>query len=119
MYFSLICCAHINVRGQNVNDQHCTFPSYNNETQIRAAKSVTLTDGFYIPAGKTVRIFTGTSFEQVENQAGHPSSNQNYISTKIIKKEGVTNETVGHPRNVYEVSQTVQYFDGLGRLCRQ
>ena len=108
--FSLICCAHINVSGQ-----HLSLSNYNNETEIKAAKSITLTDGFYIPSGKTVRIFTDASLKQIVNQVGQPSSNQNYISTKVFKESNVTKENINDQRNVYEVSQTVQYFDGLGR----
>jgi hypothetical protein len=44
-----------------------------------------------------------------------PSSDQNYIVTNSMLAEGVTDESQISGKTVEEVSQTVQYFDGLGR----
>jgi RHS repeat-associated protein len=97
------------------NAQHITRNSYNNESVIQATGSVTLTDGFYIPAGKTVRIFTGFSFAKCVDQINNPSANQNYISTRVFKAPGVNEQNLNTQRNTCQVNQTIQYFDGLGR----
>ncbi|PYF74244.1 DUF6443 domain-containing protein [Pedobacter nutrimenti] len=97
------------------NAQHITRNSYNNESVIQATGSVTLTDGFYIPVGKTVRIFTAVSFANCVDQINNPSANQNYISTRIFKVRGVKPQNIDSLRKTCEVNQTIQYFDGLGR----
>ncbi|SMC75592.1 DUF6443 domain-containing protein [Pedobacter africanus] len=99
------------------NAQHITRNAYNNETEIKATGSVTLTDGFHIPAGKTVRIFTGASFKECVPFAGILSTDQNYVSTKIFKVPQVLtdNDVALAGRSTCDVNQTVQYFDGLGR----
>nr|WP_121273844.1 DUF6443 domain-containing protein [Pedobacter schmidteae] len=101
----------------NAQQPNITLNTYNNQTEIKATNSVTLLDGFHIPAGKTVRIFTGASFQKCVPFAGIPSTNQNYVSTKIFKIPGVvTDADVNQTgRSTCEVNQTVQYFDGLGR----
>ncbi|SMC74836.1 DUF6443 domain-containing protein [Pedobacter africanus] len=90
---------------------------YNNETEIKGVRSVTLKDGFYIPAGKTVRIFALASFKECVPLLSSLSDNQNYVSTKIFKVPGVLNSTQVNQsgRSTCEVNQTVQYLDGLGR----
>lgn len=90
---------------------------YNNETEFKASKSVTLAPGFYIPSGKTVRIFIqGVSMVPTAPFAGVPSANQNYVSTKTFKVAGLrTDQDISAPHTVAEVNQTIQYFDGLGR----
>ncbi|WP_238326545.1 DUF6443 domain-containing protein [Pedobacter heparinus] len=97
------------------NAQHLTLNTYSNQTEIKATGSITLTDGFYIPAGKNVRIFTGASFQQCVDLVSTPSADQNYISTKVFKKEGVNEGNINATLSTCEVNQTVQYFDGLGR----
>ena len=94
---------------------HISLPTYSNQTEIKASGSVTLTDGFYIPAGKTVRIFTGASFQQCVDLVSSPSVNQNYISTRVFKVSGVNGANIDSLRKVCEVNQTIQYIDGLGR----
>nr|WP_199081963.1 DUF6443 domain-containing protein [Pedobacter sp. ASV19] len=93
---------------------------YNNETEITGKASVTLKDGFYIPSGKTVRIYTtGLSFEKCVaaiNTLNTVSANQNYILTKTFKRKGIlTDGDTQQNLSTCEVNQTVQYFDGLGR----
>ncbi|PTT01816.1 sugar-binding protein, partial [Pedobacter sp. HMWF019] len=93
---------------------------YNNEAEITARGSVTLKPGFYIPSGKTVRIYTtGLSFEKCVaaiNTLNTVSANQNYILTKTFKKPGIlTDNDTRQNLSTCEVNQTVQYIDGLGR----
>jgi RHS repeat-associated protein len=93
---------------------------YSNETEITGKASVTLKDGFYIPSGKTVRIYTtGLSFEKCVaafNTLTTVSANQNYILTKTFKKKGIlTDSDTRQNLSTCEVNQTVQYIDGLGR----
>ncbi|MDQ0966809.1 RHS repeat-associated protein [Flavobacterium sp. W4I14] len=88
---------------------------YNGESEISAPSSVTLTDGFYAPSGSTLRIFTtGISYLNCVPLSSTPSTNQNYILTRTFKVE-VTDATLTNSRNVCDESQTIQYFDGLGR----
>ncbi|PTT02576.1 sugar-binding protein [Pedobacter sp. HMWF019] len=89
--------------------------NYNNETEIKATNSVTLTDGFFVPLGKSVRIFTGMSFAECINLVSNPSANQNYIRTRVFKEPGVTEANIDAPRSVCNVNETIQYVDGLGR----
>jgi RHS repeat-associated protein len=89
---------------------------YSNETEITGKASVTLKPGFYIPSGKNVRIYiTGISFKNCATFAGVPSANQNYISTRVFKVPNVSDANIDAQRNVCEVNQSIQYFDGLGR----
>ncbi|TCC99188.1 DUF6443 domain-containing protein [Pedobacter hiemivivus] len=92
--------------------------SYNNETEIKASGSITLANGFYIPAGRSVRIFTSASFKLCAPFAGAPSSSQNYVSTRVFKVPGVNNSNINDAKDICDVSQTVQYFDGLGRAIQ-
>ncbi|WP_316810334.1 DUF6443 domain-containing protein [Pedobacter heparinus] len=94
--------------------QHITLNVYNNQNEIKASGSITLTDGFYIPAGNSVHIFT-TGPVQCIPFAGVPSINQNYISTRLFKMPGVKMSNIDSSRSNCEVNQAVQYFDGLGR----
>jgi RHS repeat-associated protein len=107
-----LCAFRIGAHAQNI-----TVNAYNNETEFSSRGSVTLTDGFYIPAGKSVRIFiSGPTFKNcTPNFVGVPSPNQNYISTKIFKQAGVSLTNLENLRSVCDVNQTINYFDGLGR----
>jgi len=108
----LILCGSNFVYGQDT-----TLSVYNNQTEIKAYGSITLLPGFTIPAGRTVRIYIPTiNFVKVDQFRGIPSTDQNYISTKTFKVEGIlTDADVTGSRNTNEVMQTVNYFDGLGR----
>nr|WP_199157290.1 DUF6443 domain-containing protein [Pedobacter sp. ASV2] len=93
---------------------HKTVSTYNGEAEITAPLSVTLTDGFH--ATGNVRIYTtGKSLQNCFPLVSLPSSNQNYILTRIFKQRGVTEATLGNARLVCDENQTIQYFDGLGR----
>ncbi|MEH3112274.1 DUF6443 domain-containing protein [Pedobacter terrae] len=86
---------------------------YNGESEISAPLSVTLTNGFHTTG--PVRIFTtGLTYLNCQPLTSTPSSNQNYILTRIFKKP-VTDGTLGNSRDVCEENQSIQYFDGLGR----
>jgi hypothetical protein len=106
------------VHAQQEQDREVSV--YNNDTEITARGSVTLKPGFYIPSGKTVRIYTtGLSFEKCVaafNTLNTVSANQNYILTKTFKKKGIlTDGDTQQSLSTCEVNQTVQYIDGLGR----
>ncbi|MBB6240457.1 hypothetical protein HDC90_005134, partial [Pedobacter sp. AK013] len=86
---------------------------YNGESEISAPSSVTLTDGFHTMG--PVRIFTtGLSYLNCQPLSSTPSTNQNYISTKIFKQPGIDPNNLSG-RSICEVNETIQYFDGLGR----
>jgi len=87
------------------------FNVYNNQTDIKALKSITLKNGFYIPAGKTVTISI-TSFPYLIRNI---SKEQNYVLTKTFRSPGVTPNNIEQSRSIGDENQTVQYFDGLGR----
>ncbi|MFC1225366.1 DUF6443 domain-containing protein [Pedobacter sp. BG31] len=95
-----------------------TVSVYQNESQISDPVSVTLTAGFYAPAGSNLRVFTGKSYQQCNPFASLPSNNQNYISTRVFKKPNVTEQNLNDQRSTCEVNQTIQYFDGLGRALQ-
>lgn len=92
---------------------HKTLNAYNNQTEIKASGSVSLTDGFFVPFGKNVRIFTEP--ELCIPFSGIASTGQNYISTKVFKKPGMTVANLNDTISVCEVNQSIQYFDDLGR----
>ncbi|MBB5648149.1 DUF6443 domain-containing protein [Pedobacter cryoconitis] len=101
--------------------QNITYNVYSGQNEITATGSITLRSGFHIPQpvpGKSVRIYTTAGFGNCTPLVVIPSSNQNYVSTRIFKLPGVNNDNLDVQRNVCEVNQTVQYFDGLGRLSQ-
>ena len=89
--------------------------SYSNQTEISGQKSVTLKNGFHIPSGGNVRIFIGANFQNCVNIISTPTNNHNYILTRIFKIPGVREENLAFQRTVCQESQSIQYFDGLGR----
>jgi RHS repeat-associated protein len=99
----------------NANAQHISLSTYSNQTEIKASGSVTLTDGFYIPSGSTVRIFPAASFQSCVPLAWTASNDQNYIRSRVFKVAGVNAANIDNARTTCEVNQEVQYFDGLGR----
>ncbi|MBB5621512.1 RHS repeat-associated protein [Pedobacter cryoconitis] len=119
IYFSSIFCVLVlgSFALQAQVSQDIVLSTYSDQTEITAKGSVTLKPGFYIPAGKTVRIFTAASFLNWANLSSNPSSDQNYILTRVFKKEGVKDDATAalNTYKTHEVNQTVQYFDGLGR----
>src|SRR5690606_5449197 len=90
-----------------------TLVFYNNAPEIVALRSITLKNGFHIQSGKNVRIF----IQGFPNLTSTPTATQNYILTRRFRKE-VKESELGQMRTIAEENQTVQYFDGLGRLVQ-
>ncbi|MBB6498132.1 DUF6443 domain-containing protein [Pedobacter cryoconitis] len=90
---------------------------YSNETEITAIEDIELQPGFEIPEGKTVNIFTGINFDNWVALSSKPSSDQNYILSRVFRRAGIKTDTdaSSNTYNTAEVNQTIQYFDGLGR----
>ncbi|WP_343571421.1 DUF6443 domain-containing protein [Sphingobacterium sp.] len=100
------------VHGQTLVD-NLTLNSYSNQTTIQAMKSITLSNGFYIPvqpAGKTVTI----SIAGFQNLVSTPTAGQNYILTRTFR-DTVKLAQLANQRTIGQENQTIQYFDGLGR----
>ncbi|CAM4121194.1 RHS repeat-associated core domain-containing protein [Pedobacter westerhofensis] len=97
--------------------QNLVLDTYSGQSEIKAASSVTLKPGFYVPQGSTVRIYTGASFQNCVPLASNPSADRNYILTKVFKIPGVLTDAQANQagRSTCEVNQTIQYLDGLGR----
>ncbi|MBB1646775.1 DUF6443 domain-containing protein [Sphingobacterium sp. UME9] len=98
-------------QGQALLD-NLTLNAYSGETNIRAFKTVTLGNGFHIPvqaAGKTVTISI--------SDISRPSINQNYVLASV-PREAIKTMVEMKDRSVGQVNQTIQYFDGHGRLIQ-
>lgn len=98
--------------GQTLVD-NLSLSSYSNQTTIQAMKSITLTNGFYIPApaaGKTITI----SIAGFQNIVSAPTAGQNYILTRTFR-DTVKLAQLGSQRTIGQENQSIQYFDGLGR----
>ena len=101
----------VEVKAQN----DLVLDHYSNETEISAKTSVSLKNGFYIPFGNTTRIFTtGLSYPNCVAFVSSPSQDQNYITTKVFRKAGIFDANIVG-LSTCDVSETIQYFDGLGR----
>lgn len=100
----------VNINAQELIDD-LTLYTYSNQDNIAALKSVTLKNGFTIPAGRTVTI----SINTVPISVSRPSVGQNYILTKTFRTKGVTLNTLNSSRTIRDENQTIQYFDGLSR----
>jgi RHS repeat-associated protein len=93
--------------------------TYNNEIEISAPVSVTLSNGFHAPLGSTLRVFTsGLSYVNCVPLSASVSNNQNYILTRTFKKAGVTNDNLNSSRLICDENRTIQYIDGLGRVIQ-
>ncbi|MGJ1404205.1 DUF6443 domain-containing protein [Sphingobacterium siyangense] len=100
------------VHGQTLVD-HLPLSSYSNQTNIQALKSITLQNGFYIPApaaGKTITI----SIAGFQNILSTPTAGQNYILTRTFR-DTVKLAQLANQRTIGQENQSIQYFDGLGR----
>ncbi|MBB6499698.1 DUF6443 domain-containing protein [Pedobacter cryoconitis] len=102
-------------KGQMPKDT--TLNAYTNQTEIKAVRSITLLPGFTIPAGKTVRIFTGINFDNWVALSSKPSTDQNYILARVFRRPDIKTDAAASSNsyNTAEVNQSIQYFDGLGR----
>jgi RHS repeat-associated protein len=103
--------------GHVSNAQNLVLDTYSGQSEIKGANSVTLKPGFYVPQGSTVRIYTGASFQNCVPLVSSPSTDQNYIISKVFKIAGVQTDAQANQggRSTCEVNQTIQYLDGLGR----
>lgn len=117
--FSIFLC-FMSLLAFNVKSQeHKTYSVYNAQPELVATKSVTLLDGFHITSGNTVRIYTtGLGFQNCQPLTAIPSVNQNYILTRSFKIAGVNQNNLGNARTTCEESQSIQYFDGIGRASQ-
>lgn len=97
--------------------QHITVSTYTGQSEIKATGSVTLTDGFYVPAGNNLRIYTGASFQNCVPLSSLPSLNQNYVLSRTFKIAGIMTDAqvLAGGRSTCQESQVIQYSDGLGR----
>jgi len=95
--------------------QQLTLNNYSGQSAIRARDSVVLKDGFIIPYGSSVRIYTGASFGSCSPLVSQPSVSQNYVLSRSFKVAGVSEQTLNISRGICEESQVIAYFDGLGR----
>lgn len=95
--------------GKAAAQQNVVLNSYSGQTEIKASESITLKDGFYIPAGNSVRLYIDPNLYNCVPFASTPSSNQNYISTKIFKIPGVftDNDVNAAGRSTCDVNQVV------------
>ena len=96
-------------RGQEIA-KDLILSSYSNQSAIQALNSITLKDGFYIPAGKTVTI----SLAAFPTLNSKPSIEQNYILTRTYRTAVKSNE-LSNVRTIDKENQTIQYYDGQGR----
>ncbi|MBB5644210.1 DUF6443 domain-containing protein [Pedobacter cryoconitis] len=96
--------------------QNLSFNKYNGEKEIAATESIKLTNGFLVPKGSTFRAYiTNVNCAPL---ASVPSVDQNYIVSNYIKKQFITDASQLSGLNICELNQTIQYFDGLGRLAQ-
>ncbi|MDQ0638344.1 RHS repeat-associated protein [Pedobacter sp. W3I1] len=91
--------------------------TYSGQAEISDPQSITLTDGFFAPSGSNLRIFIGQSSFTCTPLGAVLSGNQNYVSAKVFRIPGVMNANDASAASLTncDVTQTVQYFDGLGR----
>ncbi|AFD06620.1 DUF6443 domain-containing protein [Solitalea canadensis] len=108
--FLSIICASVFAQQASVS-----LSTYSGQSEIMATQSVTLLPGVSIPSGSNVRIYISGAAAYCTPLAAAPSTNQNYILTNTIKVPGIIDEAGLVNRNTCEISQTIQYFDGLGR----
>jgi len=95
--------------------------SYNPlEPEIVASGSITLAPGFLVPQDNSFRAYI-SGLLQAQPFAAQPSANRTYVSTKIFKIPGIKTATQVNQQNFLtdQVSQVIEYQDGLGRPIQQ
>ena len=107
---TLLLCV-VAVKSQGIPD-NLPLNKYSGESNIRAHKSITLTNGFH--ATGEVRIYL-TDYPSI---IGYPSPLQNYVFSKTFRISGVTMQNLHEIRPVDEESRSVQYFDERGKLIQ-
>ena len=93
--------------------ENLSLGTYSDQANIQALRSITLTNGFHIPAGRNVQI----NIAGAQNLISKPSIDQNYILTRTYRIPVKQNELAAS-RSIGEENQNIQYFDGLGRLSQ-
>lgn len=86
---------------------------YNGETEITASNSITLKSGFSVSAGQSLWLHIQPGFSNCVDFVSAASADQNFIQITSFKIPGITNPEVA--LKTCEKTQTIQYFDGLGR----
>ncbi|KIO75219.1 hypothetical protein TH53_22120 [Pedobacter lusitanus] len=89
--------------------QDTVLNAYTGQTEITAKRRITLKSGFRIPAGKKVRIYTGASFGKWVTISSKPSTDQNYILTRIFKKPGIKDDAAASS-NAYNTGEVRSYY---------
>jgi RHS repeat-associated protein len=109
-----ILCLTFSVSAVQAQRDTVSLNIYSGESEIKAKKSVTLTNGFH--ATGNVRIYiSGVSFQASSPLTSLPSTNQNYVLTRVFKEPGVTAANINNAHTNYQENQVIAYFDGLGR----
>ncbi|TKC03993.1 DUF6443 domain-containing protein, partial [Pedobacter frigoris] len=82
---------------------------------IAARKSITLTDGFYVPYGNNFHAYITSSAYPTFSFS--PNANLNYSSVRVFKIPGIKTSTHVNQtgRSTSEVTESIEYVDGLGR----
>ncbi|MXV13920.1 DUF6443 domain-containing protein [Hufsiella ginkgonis] len=94
--------------------QHVSTDTYAGQTQIRSSESIRLLPGFST-GGSEVRIKIVPTFAACTQLNATPSATQNYVVSYVVKVPGITSQSQLASLSGCELSQTIQYLDGLGR----
>lgn len=94
-----------------IAQQALVLDEYNGEQEIVASESITFKPGFHVAAGQMMHAYIDPLITENIPLVSRPSGNHNYILTNTYQQAGV------NPFDLYtgDVSQTITYFDGLGR----
>ena len=85
---------------------------YSGEERITALKSVTLKNGFHIPAGGQVLV----AVQATPNMITAQDRSQNYILRKTFKLAGINQTNLATVRTTAQENRTIDYLDGFGRV---
>lgn len=88
---------------------------YNNEPNISAFETVILKNGFQVPLGSNLRVFTVKATAQDKYPNTQPTGDRNFVMVRNFKVSGVNTGNLNVKRNLSEESQQVTYYDNLGR----
>jgi RHS repeat-associated protein len=103
---------------QAVAQQQLILNSYSGESSIKARQSITLTDGFFVPSGSNLRIYTDNTYINCQPLSVSPTITSNYILTKSFREAGVSVFNVNQQRDICQENQAIQYLDGFGRIIQ-
>lgn len=102
------------VSGELLAQPHLELDSYNGQAEIVASGSITFKPGFHVPAGQTMRAYIDPLAAGDVPLASTPSQDQNYIIHNRYLRGGVDPDNL----QAGDVSQTITYYDGLGRRAQ-